>query len=116
MSHPTRESTTRLPRLAVSFLLASCLTAACASVGAPFDTTHVNDIRRGEHDRGHVRTWFGEPHHLIALSDHPQGCVERWQYTHAESTYGGSTTSQSLIVDFDASGRVCDNAYSRMNQ
>lgn len=91
--------------------------AACATVGKSFDVTHANDIQKGQHDKAQIRAWFGEPHQVTSpLPSNPASCVERWQYTHAHSVAGGSTESQVLIVDFDAAGKVCDNAFSTLKQ
>jgi len=94
----------------VSFLV------GCASVGKKWDTTHANEIVKGEHDKAQMITWFGEPHSTVSpLKDHPAGCVERWQWTYAHSG-GGSTISDALVVDFDKDGKVCDNAYAQTKQ
>jgi outer membrane protein assembly factor BamE (lipoprotein component of BamABCDE complex) len=85
---------------------------ACAGAGKRFDTTHVPDIRKGQQDRDQIRGWFGDPYQKTPLQGHPAGCVERWTYTHAFSKAGISTTSETLIVDFDAAGKVCDHAYA----
>jgi outer membrane protein assembly factor BamE (lipoprotein component of BamABCDE complex) len=95
--------------LAVCFAITG---AGCATVGRQFDTTHVNDIRKGAQDKAQIRAWFGEPYQTAPLQGNPAGCVERWQWTHAHSVAGGRTESQVLIVDFDAAGKVCDNAFS----
>jgi hypothetical protein len=90
---------------------------ACATVGKKFDTTHANDIRKGTHDKSQITDWFGPPHQTTSpLSGHPAGCVERWQWTYAHSVAGGSTVSDSLVVDFDSDGKVCDNAFSQIKQ
>jgi outer membrane protein assembly factor BamE (lipoprotein component of BamABCDE complex) len=88
--------------------------AACATAGKQFDRTHVNDIKKGVQTKEQIRAWFGEPYQVTKpLSGHPAGCVERWTYVHAYSSYGGARTeSSSLIVDFDSNGKVCDHAFS----
>jgi hypothetical protein len=98
-------------------LLSLALALGCATVGKKFDTTHVNDIQKGAHDKQQVTAWFGEPNQITSpLQAHPAGCVERWQWTYAHSVAGGSTVSEVLIVDFDAAGKVCDNAFSQVKQ
>lgn len=93
-------------------LVACMVLVACAGAGRRFDTTHVTDVRKGVQDRATIREWFGEPLRVETLSAHPAGCTERWTYAHAFSSYGGAkTTSESLVVDFDANGLVCDHAY-----
>jgi hypothetical protein len=93
------------------------LVAACATVGKKFDTTHVNDIVNGRQDKQQIQAWFGSPSQVVSpLSRHPAGCTERWQWTYAHAVAGGRTTSESLVVDFNAAGKVCDHAYSKMNQ
>lgn len=92
--------------------------AACATVGREFDRTHVHDIKKGVHTKETIQGWFGEPHQVITpLQGHPAGCIERWMYTHAHSSYGGAKTeSVSLVVDFDRAGKVCDNAFSEIKR
>ena len=85
----------------------------CATVGAKFDTTHVNDIKKGQQDKAAIAAWFGQPHATAKLASHPAGCVERWQWTYAHSVVAAGTVSDALVVDFDAAGKVCDNAYSQ---
>jgi len=98
--------------LALVFLL-----AACATVGRKFDTTHVNEIAKGIQDKQQMQQWFGPPTQTTSpLTGHPAGCVERWQWTYAHSVAGGRSVSEVLVVDFDAAGKVCDNAFSKINQ
>ncbi|MBK8256820.1 MAG: hypothetical protein IPK82_29630 [Polyangiaceae bacterium] len=105
-----------MPRFGLVLALVAAL-FGCATVGKKFDTTHVNDIQKGSHDKQQMTAWFGEPNQVTKpLSNHPQGCVERWQWTYAHAVAGGSTTSEVLIVDFDAAGKVCDNAFSQLKQ
>lgn len=93
------------------------LLAACATVGQQYDTTHVNDIKKGTHDKAQITEWFGPPHQTVnPLTNNPAGCVERWQWTYAHSVAGGSTVSDALVVDFDKDGKVCDNAFSQVKQ
>jgi hypothetical protein len=88
---------------------------SCASVGRQFDTTHVNDIRIGIQDKQTISGWFGEPYQKTDLVNNPKHCVERWTYTYAHAVgFGTVTESYALVVDFDASGKVCDNAYSKL--
>ncbi len=85
---------------------------ACASAGREFDRTHVNDIKIGVQDKSRIRAWFGEPYQRETISATSAGCVERWMYVYAFSTYAGAKTkSSSLVVDFDRNGKVCDHAY-----
>jgi hypothetical protein len=87
--------------------------AACAGAGRKWDTTHANDVRDGVQDKAQIETWFGKPYQVQSpLTGHPKGCTERWTYTHAWSNWGGAqTTTNTLVVDFDARGIVCDHAY-----
>src|SRR4051812_21032988 len=100
--------------------LAVCLAmaaAGCATVGRKFDTTHVNDVKKGAQDKAQIRAWFGEPYQRTSpLQNNPAGCVERWQWTHAHAVAGGRTQSEVLIVDFDDAGKVCDNAFSTVGR
>ncbi len=93
------------------------MVVACATVGRRFDTTHVNDVANGRQDKAQIEAWFGPPTRTIApLAGHPAGCVERWQWTYAHAVAGGRTVSDSLVIDFDKAGKVCDHAYSTVNQ
>jgi outer membrane protein assembly factor BamE (lipoprotein component of BamABCDE complex) len=94
-------------------VLAILLLGGCATVGKKFDTTHVNDIENGKTTKVEARQWFGEPHQVTPLRDHPTGGVERWTYTYAHSTAGVSTTSEALVIDFDGNDVVCDHGYSK---
>lgn len=89
---------------------------ACASAGKKFDTTHVSDIKKGTQTKNEILAWFGPAQSTTPVTQSEQGCVERWIYSYAHSVVGGSTVSEALIVDFDATGKVCDNAYSKTNQ
>ncbi len=108
---------TRRPLLLVcqiAALLAGLPLAACATIGEPFDTTHVAELRRGEQDRAQVKAWFGEPHQRTEpRPGETTDCVEHWHYGHADSTAGGTTHSDVLMVGFDAEGRVCEIGYAR---
>ena len=42
--------------------------AACATVGKDFDRTHVNDVRKGVHDKAQIRAWFGAPKQVTTAS------------------------------------------------
>ena len=85
--------------------------AACATVGKPFDTTHVNDIRKGESDMAQIRAWFGEPHSKVTFAQNDAGCVERWQWTHGKGS-AFNAKGEALVIDFDSAGKVCDHAFS----
>lgn len=86
--------------------------ASCASSGKQFDTTHVLDVRKGAQDKAQIRAWFGEPHTVQPIAGSKSKCMERWIYTHAYSSWGGAKTkSETLVVDFNKKGKVCDNAY-----
>jgi len=98
--------------LGLVILAALASLAGCATVGREFDTTHANDVKTGAHDKTQVTSWFGAPSATAQLKDHPQGCVERWQWVHATATVGSAAKSKALIVDFDSTGKVCDHAYS----
>lgn len=75
-------------RILLSAIVALAL-IACASAGKKFDRTHVNDIKKGVHTKAQIREWFGEPYQVTApLQGHPAGCMERWTYVHAYSSYG----------------------------
>ena len=86
---------------------------ACATVGRQFDTTHVNDIEVGVQSKEDIRAGFGEPHDIQNISNPQTVTVERWMYTYSHSQFGRGTTSHSLVVDFDASSKVCAEAYTR---
>lgn len=103
-------------RLAL-FVVGLSFLVGCATVGTKWDTTHVNDIQKGVQDKAQITAWFGEPQSRISpLRNNPSGCVERWQWTYAHSAVAGSTVSDVLVVDFDAAGKVCDNAFSQIKK
>ncbi len=89
---------------------------ATASAGQPFDPTHVNEIQKGTHDKAQIQAWFGQPFKVVApLQGNPAGCVERWLYVHSVASATGATVTaqktNTLVVDFDAAGKVCDKAF-----
>ena len=93
-------------------LIVAVLFAGCASSGKQFNATHANDIQNGVQDKATILEWFGQPVNKVALAGNPLGCVERWTYTYAHAVgYGTVTEAHSLVVDFDANGKVCDHAY-----
>ena len=90
-----------------------CALVSCATVGREFDRTHIGDIKAGAQDKNQIRGWFGEPNKVQSITGSPAGCMERWTYVHAHSSYGGAKTrSAALVVDFDRNGKVCDHAYT----
>lgn len=98
-------------------LVVSLTVFACATVGKPFDTTHTGEIQKGVQDKAQITAWFGQPSQTTSLpAGNPAGCVERWQWTYSHSVAGGDTVADALVVDFDAAGKVCDNAFSQVKQ
>ncbi len=105
-----RKIATSITLFAVGVLL-----FGCASSGRQFNTTHVNDIQVNVQDKQTIMDWFGEPMQKTTLTNNPKGCVERWTYTYAKAVgFGTVTESHALVVDFDANGKVCDQAYSKL--
>jgi hypothetical protein len=93
-------------------LVAIIALTACATAGKQFDRTHIRDIKTGVQDKEQIRVWFGEPGQMQQVTGSPAGCIERWIYSHAYSSYGGmKTKAASLVVDFDRNAKVCDHAY-----
>jgi hypothetical protein len=89
---------------------------AAATGGRAFDSTHVNDIQKGTHDKAQIQAWFGQPFKVMApLPRNPAGCVERWLFVQTDVTAVGATVtsyqSKTLVVDLDAAGKVCDHAF-----
>jgi outer membrane protein assembly factor BamE (lipoprotein component of BamABCDE complex) len=96
----------------VPLIIVGILFIGCASSGRQFSTTHVNDIQIGVQDKQTITDWFGKPLTITNLSNNPKGCVERWIYTYAKAVgFGNVTESNSLVVDFNSNGKVCDQAY-----
>ena len=86
--------------------------AGCAGAGRQFVITHAHEVQKGVHDKAQIQAWFGPPYRSNIVTQHPAGCTERWTYTHAWSNWGGArTTTETLIVDFDSEGVVCDHAF-----
>ena len=102
-------------------LIVTVFLAGCGyRFGRRFATTHVNDIQNGVQDKATILEWFGEPLNKAALPPNPKGCVEGWQYVYRHvvgyavgTVYSSAniTDSYSLVVDFDANGKVCDHVY-----
>jgi outer membrane protein assembly factor BamE (lipoprotein component of BamABCDE complex) len=97
-------------------LAAAAFLAGCGSAGREWDTTHANEVQRGVHTKAEIQGWFGPAYTVQAIADSPMGCVERWTYVYSHSVFGGSTVTDTLVVDFDAAGTVCDNAYVHQEQ
>ncbi len=90
---------------------------ACATVGRDFDRTHVNDIKKGAHDKAQIRAWFGVPHQVTTASGNEKGCNETWMYQYARATHAGRKSSgAALAVVFDTNGKVCESAYSEVGK
>ena len=97
---------------AAMFVLVAVLgLAACGSAGRQWDTTHANDVQKGVHTQQDIQAWFGVPYTTVPVNGSPIGCVQRWTYLYSFSVAGGQTVTDTLVVDFDAEGKVCDNAY-----
>lgn len=94
-------------------LVALSMLAGCASSGRQFNNGRIDAIRNGEQDRGTITAWFGPPLKTEEIPEgHPRRCVERWTYVYAYAAFfGAATQSQTLVVDFDDHGKVCDHAY-----
>lgn len=88
---------------------------ACASAGKKFDYSRVDAIKVGVQDKNTIAEWFGTPYMQTKLGDNPKGCRDRWTYTYARAVgFGTVTESQTLVVDFDANDKVCDQGFSRI--
>lgn len=99
-----------------AFFLAFGL-VACATVGRDFDRTHVNDIKKGVHDKAQIRAWFGAPRQVTTASGNEKECNETWMYQYARATHAGHKSSgAALAVVFDANGKVCESAYSEVGK
>jgi hypothetical protein len=98
-------------RSRVPFLGALCLVMSsfsCVTVGKEFETTHVNDVRKGQ-SRSEIVSWFGEPAtgNKFALVESPRGCVKRYRYNFADEGH-----SYVLWIDFDEHDQVCNTVSS----
>jgi len=88
--------------------------AACTTAGQKFDSKKTPEIRIGVHDKDDIRDWFGEPLSVEPLTNSARGCVERWTYAHSSDLAGMFEKSHNLVVDFYATGKVCDHAYRKL--
>src|SRR5438094_114577 len=101
-------------QLKITVLVGAALFAAgCAHTGRKFSSEHVGDIENGVQSKKEIKAWFGKPLQTTMLTDSPAGCVERWNY---RAGYVSAVTNmvKVLLVDFDASGKVCDHGYSEV--
>lgn len=78
----------------------------------------MSDIEKGVQSKEQIAKWFGDPYQKVSpLNVEGSDCVERWIYVYSFSSYGGAKTStDSLVVDFDSDGKVCDHAYQEVRQ
>lgn len=87
--------------------------SACASSGRDFDENKVGNIKNGQTTKAEIEQWFGKPGSVAGLNGTTNGAVQRYTYSYAYSSHGGSrTTSKALVVDFNDKDIVVDNAYS----
>jgi len=99
----------------VFLALSLALVAGCASSGRQFDASRTSEIQNGVQDKQAITSWFGEPLSVTPLGENSRGGVERWTYAYAHAVgFGSVTESYALVVDFDADGKVCDHAYSKL--
>ena len=84
------------------------LFTGCATVGKPFDTTRVDEVRKGQGE-DEIVAWFGAPTrgNELSLADSPHHCVKRYRYNFATSD-----ESHVLWIDFDTRNTVCNVIYS----
>ena len=99
-------------------LLFALILVACATAGKRIDRTHIDDIQNGAQTKSQIRAWFGEPYTITSgLQQHPSGCTERWTFEYAKAQgFGVVTYQETLVVDFDRAGKVCDHAFSKAGE
>ena len=99
-----------LARVAFVFALALVLgLAACApavTVGRPFDTARMRNIRKNVDKEAEVMDLLGAPAAAESLVG-SEPCVIRFRYHYAEPS-----ESKVLFVDFDRRGVVCALTYA----
>jgi outer membrane protein assembly factor BamE (lipoprotein component of BamABCDE complex) len=108
----------KIGALLLTALLASTI-ISCASAGTKLDRTHLGDIEEGVQSKQQIREWFGEPYRVVrGLQGHLKGCVDRWffEYAKARGRAGTVTYQETLVVDFDTEGIVCDHAFSQSGE
>jgi hypothetical protein len=108
----------KIGALLLTALLASTI-VSCASAGRKLDRTHLGEIQEGVQSKQQIREWFGEPYReLRGLHGHLKGCVDRWlfEYAEAQGRAGTVTYTETLVVDFDAKGIVCDHAFAKSGE
>jgi hypothetical protein len=66
-------------------------------------------MQTGVHTKQDVQGWLGEPVAKSALK--VDSCVEMWTYAKGQAGKG-----ESLVVMFDASGKICAHSYKLMQQ
>lgn len=111
-----RKTSTFVKTMMAALLVLSFGAAGCASSGQQFDTTHVSDIQTGVQDQAQILAWFGQPLKQQTVTGSAKGCIKRMIWVYAHSVAGGSTTAHSLVVDFNAAGKVCDHAYVKQRK
>lgn len=78
----------------------SCERPIVATVGEPFDLSHLDDLQPKVTTREQILAWWGEPHQVSQPLPH-EPCQERWHYSTARATAGGHTEATIVVLGFD---------------
>ena len=78
-----------------------------------FPVEHAKEVARGQTPE-QVKALVGYPHHIQRLEETKEHGTLRWIYS---NMYRGFVTAKrdNLVVDFDASGRVCDVGFATVD-
>jgi hypothetical protein len=87
------------------------LTAACATIGTPFDFSGPGDIVAGKTTKGDLIDEFGRPDRV----GYDNG-AEKWAYAYYHYSVFGNPKVKDLDVVFDKNGVVASYTYESSDQ
>lgn len=96
--------------LRVFVLMLALAVAGCVKVGREFPAEGVSDLQIGKTTKADIRTLFGEPWRVGVEDGSPT-----WTYGRYEYRVFGDTSTQDLVIRFDAHGIVTGYSFTRSN-
>ncbi len=98
----------RFIRLLSVFLIV--LLGACATIGKPFDDSHVKDLKKGVTTKLRVLDLFGLP-----FKEDVENGLDTWTYFEKENAIFGPDLEKDLVISFDKNNVVKSFRYASTN-